>query len=68
MVGSGKGLGSRIRLGGEGAVEFLEFGFDDLRDCRDNKVIEDSAEDLGLESLKPYSSTPLVHVGVRIAL
>jgi hypothetical protein len=26
-------------LGGKGAVEFLEFGFDDLRDCRDIRVI-----------------------------
>jgi hypothetical protein len=26
-------------VGGKGAVEFLEFGFDDLRDCRDIKVI-----------------------------
>jgi hypothetical protein len=44
-------------------MEFLEFGFDDLRDCRDIKVIEggmvghipwsieDSAEDFGLETL-----------------
>jgi hypothetical protein len=24
---------------GLGAVEFFEFGFDDLRDCRDIKVI-----------------------------
>ena len=47
-------------MGGEGAVEF---GFDDLRDCKDFKVIEggmvgdiprsieDSAEDFGLETL-----------------
>jgi hypothetical protein len=26
-------------LGAEGAVGFWEFGFDDLRDCRDIKVI-----------------------------
>jgi hypothetical protein len=26
-------------VGGYGAVEFLEFGFDNLRDCRDIKVI-----------------------------
>jgi hypothetical protein len=44
-------------------MEFLEFGFDDLRDSRDIKVIvggmigdiprgiEDSAEDFGLETL-----------------
>jgi hypothetical protein len=25
-------------VGGEGAVEFFEFGFDDLKDCRDIKV------------------------------
>jgi hypothetical protein len=48
---------------GERAIEFLEFGFDDLRDCRDIKVIvggmiediprsiEESAEDFGLETL-----------------
>jgi hypothetical protein len=47
-------------VGGEGAVEF---GFDELRDCRDIKVIvggmagdvprgiEDSAEDFGLDAL-----------------
>ena len=47
-----------MRVGGEGAVEFMEFGFDDLRDSKDFKVIvggivediprsnEDSAEDL----------------------
>jgi hypothetical protein len=28
-----------IRAGGKGAVEFLKFRFDDLRDCRDIKVI-----------------------------
>jgi hypothetical protein len=50
-------------VGGKGAVEFLEFGFDDLRDCRDMKDIvggmvgdlprgiEDSAEDFRLETL-----------------
>jgi hypothetical protein len=49
--------------GGEGAVEFLKFSFDDLRDCRDIKVImggmvgevprgiEDRAEDFRLETL-----------------
>jgi hypothetical protein len=48
---------------GQGAVEFLEYGFVDLRDCRSNKVIvcgmvgdiprdiEDSTEDIRLESL-----------------
>jgi hypothetical protein len=48
---------------GVGAVEFSEFGFDDIRDCRDIKVIasgmdgdiprgiEESAEDIGLETL-----------------
>jgi hypothetical protein len=48
---------------GEGAEEFAEFGFGDLCDCRDIKVIvcgmvgdvprgiEDSAEDFGLETL-----------------
>jgi hypothetical protein len=50
-------------VGGKGAVEFLEFGFDHLRDCRDIKVIvggmvgdvprgiEDSVEDFRLETL-----------------
>jgi hypothetical protein len=49
----------------KGAVEVLEFGFDDLRDWRDIKVIvegifgdipmgiEDSAEDFRLETLDP---------------
>ena len=45
-------------MGGEGAVEFLEFSFDDRRHCKDFKVggivgdiprsNEDSAEDFGL--------------------
>jgi hypothetical protein len=26
-------------VGGEGAVEFSEFGFEDLRNCRDIRVI-----------------------------
>ena len=30
----GKGLGEKIKVGGEGAVEFLEFLLDDLRDGR----------------------------------
>ena len=49
-------------MGREGAVEFMEFGFDDLRDYKNFKVIvggmvgyipriiEDSAKDLGLET------------------
>ena len=56
----GRGLGKRIR---EGAAEFLEFGFDDFRDCRDLEVIvdravgniqgsvEDGTKDFGLETL-----------------
>jgi hypothetical protein len=50
-------------VGGEGAVELYKFGFDNLRDCEDFKVImggvvrdivrsiEDGAEDFGLETL-----------------
>ena len=50
-------------MGGEGAVEFLEFGFDGFRDCRDGEVIvgrvvggiprsvEDGTKDFGLETL-----------------
>jgi hypothetical protein len=65
MVGSGRDWA--IQGGREGiemrAVEFSEFGFDDLRDCRDitdimggivgdiPRGIEDSGEDFGLESL-----------------
>ena len=26
-------------MGGEGAVEILEFGFDDFRDCRDEVIV-----------------------------
>jgi hypothetical protein len=63
IVESRKALGYRIRVGGKGPVAFLEFGFDDLRDCRDIEVIvggmvgdvprgiEDIAEDFGLETL-----------------
>ena len=39
MMDRGKGLGKRIRVGGEGAVEFLEFGFDDFREFRDFEFI-----------------------------
>ena len=50
-------------MGGEGAVEFLEFGLDDLRDYRDVDVIvcrvvgdtpgrvEDVAKAFGLETV-----------------
>ena len=63
MINRGKKLGKRIRLGGEGAMEFLEFGFDDFRDCRDFEVIvsrvggdipgsvEDGTSDFGLDTL-----------------
>ena len=40
MMNREKGLGERIRVGGEGAVEFFEFGFDDFRDGWDVEVIE----------------------------
>ena len=39
MVDRGKGLGKRIRVGREGAVEFLELGFDEFGGCRDFKVL-----------------------------
>ena len=32
MIDGGKGLDESIRVSGEGAVEFSEFGFDDFRD------------------------------------
>ena len=50
-------------MGRGGAVEFLEFGFDDFRVCRDVEVIvgravkdipgsvEDGTKDFGLETL-----------------
>ena len=53
-------------MGGEGAVEFSKFGFDHPRDCKDFKIIEggmvgdipriieDSAEDFGLETLDAF--------------
>ena len=39
MMDRGKGLGEKFRVGGESAVEFLEFGCDDYRVCRDVEVI-----------------------------
>ena len=50
-------------MGGEGAVEFLEFGFDNFRDCRAVEVIvcrivgdiprsfEDGTKDFAFETL-----------------
>ena len=52
-------------MGGEGAVEFWEFGFGDFRFCRNVEVIvcpvvrelpgsvEDGTKDFGLETLDP---------------
>ena len=63
VMDKGNGLGKGIGVGEEGAVEFLEFGFDDFRNCRDVKVIvgplvgdipgsgEDVTKDFGLETL-----------------
>ena len=39
MMNRGMRLGDKIMVGGEGGVEFLEFGFDDFRDCWDVEVI-----------------------------
>ena len=63
MIERGKGLGEWIRVEGEGAVEFLDFGFDNFKDCRDVEVIvcllvgdipgsvEEGAKDFGLETI-----------------
>ena len=63
MMNRGKRLGEKIRVGAEGALEFMEFEFDDSRDCREVEVImsrvvgdipgsvEGGAKDLGLETL-----------------
>ena len=36
MMNEGKGLGKRIRVGGE---RTMDFGFDDFRDCKNVEVI-----------------------------
>ena len=66
MIDRGKGSGKRIRVGGEGTVEFLELGFDVFGDCRDFKVIvggvigdvpgsvKGRAKDFGLETLDAF--------------
>ena len=66
MIDRGKGLGKRIMVRGEGTMEFLELGFDDLGGCRDFKVIvggvvgdipgsvKDIAKDFGLETLDAF--------------
>ena len=63
MMNRGKGLGEKIRVWGEGAVEFSKFGFDDFRDCRDIEFIvcrivedipgsvEDGTKDFGLKNI-----------------
>ena len=63
MISREKGFDKRIRVGGEGAVKFLEFGFGDFRDCRGVEVIvghvigdtpgsvEDGTKDFGFETL-----------------
>ena len=53
-MGRRKRFRKRIGAGGEGAVEFSEFGFDDFRDGRDVDIpgsIEDGTMDFGLETL-----------------
>ena len=42
MINRRKGLGKKDYGGGGGAMEFLELGFDDFRNCKDFKVIVDS--------------------------
>ena len=39
MIDRRKGLSERIKVGGEGTMEFSELGLDVFRDCRDFKVI-----------------------------
>ena len=39
MLISGKRLGKRNKVRGEGAVEFLDFGFHDFRESMNVKVI-----------------------------
>ena len=38
-MNGGKGLREWIRVGGEGAVEFSEFGFGNFKGCRNVEVI-----------------------------
>ena len=39
MTIRGKELGEKIRVGREGAVEFLEFELEDFWNCRDVEII-----------------------------
>ena len=71
-------MGKKNRVGKKGAVEFLEFGFDDLcQNCWSSSqrhTREDGTKGFRLENLgaviglaKPHNSTPYLHVGLRMA-